>query len=221
MEGLVRIALAICIATLLAYRGFKRRSLSLSGSIAAFIVGLFSFGTSYCHGTILIVFYLTSTRVTKIREDIKAKLEVDYRVGGQRNYIQVFANSVLASLIAILHFSLIKSQQYSLCPYSQDFSDGKYVNSLLWLTYIAHYACANGDTWASELGVLARRRPRLISSLFLRTVPPGTNGGMSIEGTVPHDYISYFQESDSLHRHSCQCDGRSGDRASLLPIHSA
>lgn len=50
--------------------------------------------------------------------------------------------------------------------------------------YIAHYACAAGDTWASELGVLATSQPRLVTSLFLRRVPPGTNGGMSLLGTA-------------------------------------
>ena len=50
--------------------------------------------------------------------------------------------------------------------------------------YIAHYACAAGDTWASEVGILADSRPRLVTTLFLRSVPPGTNGGMSLLGTA-------------------------------------
>lgn len=50
--------------------------------------------------------------------------------------------------------------------------------------YIAHYACAAGDTWASEIGVLAESQPRLVTTFFLRPVPPGTNGGMSLLGTA-------------------------------------
>lgn len=36
---------------------------------------------------------------------------------------------------------------------------------------------------ASELGILSTGTPRLITSFFRRSVPKGTNGGMSIYGT--------------------------------------
>eukprot|EP01036_Dinobryon_divergens_P035156 gene35156-45517_t len=38
--------------------------------------------------------------------------------------------------------------------------------SLCWSMYVAHYATTNGDTWASELGVLSQSKPRLVTSLF-------------------------------------------------------
>jgi uncharacterized protein (TIGR00297 family) len=45
-----------------------------------------------------------------------------------------------------------------------------------------HFACCLGDTLASELGVLSKSKPRLITTL--KPVPPGTNGAISLVGTV-------------------------------------
>jgi uncharacterized protein (TIGR00297 family) len=50
------------------------------------------------------------------------------------------------------------------------------------LMYMNYYACCNGDTWSSELGVLSTEDPYLITSL--RKVPRGTNGAVSLLGTV-------------------------------------
>lgn len=47
---------------------------------------------------------------------------------------------------------------------------------------IANYAAVAADTFSSELGILARGPPRLITSLTLRKVPPGTNGGVTLTG---------------------------------------
>ena len=45
-----------------------------------------------------------------------------------------------------------------------------------------HFACCLGDTLASELGILSKSKPRLITTL--KQVPPGTNGAISLVGTV-------------------------------------
>lgn len=47
---------------------------------------------------------------------------------------------------------------------------------------IANYAAVAADTFSSELGILSRGEPRLITSLTLRKVPRGTNGGVSLMG---------------------------------------
>jgi len=45
-----------------------------------------------------------------------------------------------------------------------------------------HFACCMGDTLASELGILSSTPPILLTTF--RTVPPGTNGALSLLGTA-------------------------------------
>jgi uncharacterized membrane protein len=83
--------------------GIRKRSLSKSGSIAAFVVGFVSLAVSYRFGLILLLFYYTSSSMTKYKEPQKAKLESNYQFGGQRDAIQVLANSFLATIVAIVY----------------------------------------------------------------------------------------------------------------------
>ena len=176
----------------------RKGSLSRSGIAASWIVGPVTGWASHrlcCH---LYSFFFLSSSITRVGEHVKRRLEgANFKKGGARTATQVFCNGGFQSLIAALYIVLLgggrdrllrlttrgkKSQNYPRCeihmlppPKSWAFT--------LTAAHLSGYACAAGDTWASELGVLSKSAPRLITAPW-RTVPRGTNGGVSLLGTV-------------------------------------
>lgn len=53
----------------------------------------------------------------------------------------------------------------------------------LTLAFVAFFACCAGDTYASELGILSKSPPRMVTKLW-KVAQPGTNGGVSALGAV-------------------------------------
>ena len=81
----------------------------------------------------------------------------------------------------------------------------------------------SADTFSSELGILAKGPPRLITNLA-RIVPPGTNGGISAYGTVAGLCGSCVTSGvavlllPDLYRKSTVIQSNVNDAASLSPI---
>jgi uncharacterized membrane protein len=189
--ALVRLGVAAAVALLLSLHGRRKKSLSPSGARAAFVVGFLSFALSYRCGLTMIAFYYSSSKLTKYRAVDKQKLEAHFDQESERGAKQVLSCSVVGVLLAIafaVHHhqhatstAIITGSGVNDAPLS--FSTDA-VSAFLSAAYLGHYACCAGDTWASELGILdSFGSPRLALTPW-RSVPRGTNGGMSVTGTA-------------------------------------
>ncbi|KXS14226.1 hypothetical protein M427DRAFT_57688 [Gonapodya prolifera JEL478] len=183
----MRVALALVLCGLLAAHGTRRKSLSPDGAIAACVIGLLTFTNgNWGVSSTLLVFYLSSSRLTKYGHDRKVKLEDGHAEGGQRDAIQVFSNGFTGAALSALY---IVTCSDSVRSFMEEVFQGKRLladcdgqwRTMLLVAYVSHYACCNADTWSSELGILAKRPPRLITAPW-RSVPPGTNGGVTLMG---------------------------------------
>jgi len=137
-------------------------------------------GTFFCggsaYGTILISFFLSSSRITKYKYRAKLnRLHDDKKQGGSRRWSYVLSSSITALAIAVCHYLMFGVHKPIVLG-----SKFKLQTSLL-CAYIGHYACCTGDTWASELGALEKAMPVLITKC--KRVPPGTHGAVSVTGT--------------------------------------
>lgn len=164
---------ALAFAAALSAHGYRKKSLNLSGSAAAFFVGFTAFAVSTRFGLVLIVFYQSSSFLTKLKSNYKKTLEHAHKEGGQRDYVQVLSCSLIGTILAIA-YALLEGPD---APATSE------RGTALLCAYIGHYACCNGDTWASELGVLDPWTPILVTAPW-QEVPKGTNGGISLVGTV-------------------------------------
>jgi uncharacterized protein (TIGR00297 family) len=120
------------------------------------------------------IFFILSSKATKYKQDYKKNFEKDFKECGQRNWIQVLCNGGVGGFLAIFHLLEVGVGEYPI-----DFENFYYA-SILGVAIMSSFACVNGDTWASELGILSKSEPVLITSL--KKVPRGTNGGISSWG---------------------------------------
>ncbi|KAL8809460.1 MAG: hypothetical protein Q9223_006949 [Gallowayella weberi] len=197
--------LAVPATVALVWRAYSRNSLTPAGLVVAAL-------TAVVHAihpwsvffALLVVFFLAGTAVTKVKHDVKARLTLSSSgsSGGesQRTHIQVLANSAVASVLILLHYRQLLARDKSrtageACwPYGEDllvigivryhpfhqYSQPKCTN----ISADSNYAAVAADTFSSELGILSKSHPRLLTSWNFRRVPPGTNGGITLWGTL-------------------------------------
>ncbi len=161
----MQLFLGFLLALLIAFLAHRARSLNRSGALAAGFVGTVIFGIGGWQWAILLLtFFITSSALSRAFKKQKTKLNEKYSKGHERDAGQVFGNGAVATLFAALH--------------------GLFPEALWpWLGFAAALAAVNADTWATELGVLNPRPPRMITNLG-KVVEKGTSGAVSLVGTL-------------------------------------
>eukprot|EP00535_Pseudo-nitzschia_heimii_P003100 CAMPEP_0197173044 /NCGR_PEP_ID=MMETSP1423-20130617/100_1 /TAXON_ID=476441 /ORGANISM="Pseudo-nitzschia heimii, Strain UNC1101" /LENGTH=289 /DNA_ID=CAMNT_0042621789 /DNA_START=151 /DNA_END=1020 /DNA_ORIENTATION=- len=165
------------MSSLLALRAYKRRSLTPGGSIAAFAVAFFLVGSGL-RGMNLLTFYFISIKATKYKKEIKATIDgtiASNEGSTTRGASQVLACSLVATILSVVHAFFCGAERAIV------FDPNSMLSSQLTCGIMAHHATCLADTLASEMGILSKSSPRLITQPWKR-VPSGTNGGVTASG---------------------------------------
>jgi uncharacterized protein (TIGR00297 family) len=162
---LPRILAGLALSTLIGGLAYRRRSLAGTGWLGAVITGTLTFGFGgWTWGLALIAFFVTSSALSHFRRAAKERVAGEkFEKGERRDLAQTLANGGAGAALALV---------YGL--------SGEPVALLAAFAGIT--ATVTADTWATEIGVLAPRPPRLI--IGLRPVPAGTSGGITTTGSL-------------------------------------
>lgn len=154
--------IALALSTLVVALALWRGSLSRSGAAGALVVGTLVFGLGgWVWGVLLALFFVSSSLLSHFKEEAKRQAAEKFEKGHRRDLGQVLANGGLGAVVAVLSAIFPSEAWFSF--------------------YIGVMATVTADTWATELGTLARQPPRLITTG--RRVEVGTSGGVSLLGT--------------------------------------
>ncbi|HEY3248655.1 MAG TPA: DUF92 domain-containing protein [bacterium] len=138
--------------------GWRTHALTAGGALAAVVVGtaIYAFG-GVSWAVLLLLFFATSSLLTFAGGE--TKVPKPDRAG--RSAGQVLANGAVAAALAVLHAA----------------------GPTPWVTaaYAGAIAAATADTWATEIGLLSKTPPRLITTG--KICATGQSGGITWLGT--------------------------------------
>ncbi|MGV0023497.1 TIGR00297 family protein [Phormidesmis priestleyi] len=147
-----------------------KKLLTLAGVIHAWILGVIVWGILGWQGYAIVGFYfLVGSGITFVGKAQKEAMGIAEKRSGARGPENVWGSALTATLCALGILALELSQQPQFIP-------------VLLLGYVASFATKLSDTCASEIGKAYGQRTFLITTL--QPVPRGTEGAVSLEGTL-------------------------------------
>jgi uncharacterized protein (TIGR00297 family) len=159
-----RLLPALGLNALVAFAGYRARTVSLSGAITGAGSGAAIYLTSGWQGwTLLLVTFIAASVASRLGLERKTLLGIAEERGGRRGAGNALANTSVAAIASVLAVVTVHPEA-----------------ALVALA--AALAAGGSDTIASEIGKAWGRRTYAVTTL--RRVPPGTSGAMSLEGTA-------------------------------------
>jgi len=157
------VLIGILFAALVVGISFRVKFLTLSGSIATFILASFIFGLGGIKWSVpIMTFFILSSILSKLRKKKNESVEIYFEKSGVRDYLQVIANGGLGGILVILN--AVKH------------------NEIYYMIYLATLSAVCADTWATEIGTW--KKTATYNILNLKPVAQGVSGGISLPGTI-------------------------------------
>ncbi len=150
-----------------------KKLLTPAGLLHAWVLGVIIWGTLGWRGYgVMLVYFLVGSAVTRIGMAQKEAAGIAEQRSGARGPENVWGSALTATLCALAAYAV------GAVPSAMTWT----VVSLLMLGYVASLSTKLADTCASEVGKAYGRRTFLITTF--EPVPPGTEGAVSLEGTL-------------------------------------
>ncbi len=175
VEAAMPWAVAAIINTILAAIALvaPKKLLTLTGILHSWFLGVLIWGSLGWQGYLVVMMYfLVGSAVTRLGMASKAAAGIAEKRSGARGPENVWGSALTAALCAV-GVGVVRTITPAIALW---------LVPLLLLGYVASFSTKLSDTCASEVGKAYGKRTFLITTL--QPVPPGTEGAVSLEGTL-------------------------------------
>lgn len=152
-----------------------KKLLTPAGYLHAWVLGVLIWGAMGWRGyAVVLCYFIAGSAVTRIGMAQKEAAGIAEKRSGARGPENVWGSALIGALCALGRIAVVYG----------DISESTALtwSVLLGLAYVASFSTKLSDTCASEIGKVYGKSTYLITTL--KPVPPGTEGAVSLEGTL-------------------------------------